>query len=111
MAPPLTPPPWVWPLAAKGKGDRVSWAQLQGDRVGALPSFLGKAGDGVPGLDQALERTLVWRHWSRVGGEVQSPCGEMLSSQGHSCCDKLGGSWGQGIFSNGRVLAGLRPFS
>lgn len=53
QAPPPNPPSWICPLAAKGKGDRVSWAQLQGDQVGDMPSFLGEGGDGVPGLDQA----------------------------------------------------------
>lgn len=53
QAPRPTPPPWICPLAAKGKGDRVSWAQLQGEQVGDVPSFLGKGGDGVSGLAQA----------------------------------------------------------
>lgn len=55
QTPPPNPPSWLCPLAAKGKGDRVSWAQLQGDQVGDMTSFLGEGGDGVPGLDQAGE--------------------------------------------------------
>lgn len=53
-----TPPPWICPLAAKGKGDRVCWAQLQEDQVGDVPSFLGKGTMGSLG-------------WTRLGEGIR----------------------------------------
>lgn len=78
-APPPNLPSWISLLAAKGKGDRVSWAQLQRDKVGDMPSFLGNSDNGVPGLDQARGRCHKnGDAGTRVRGKVRSPCREML---------------------------------
>lgn len=98
QAPPPIPPPWLCPLAAKGKGDRVSWAQPQGDQVGDMSSFFLKGGDGFwagPGWGKTSEITVVQRHWDQ-GREVTVRRDALFTG----CCssDELGENLGLGIF-------------
>lgn len=71
QAPPQ-PCPGIGPLAAKKKGDRVSWVQLQGDQVGDLQvSWV--SDDGFPRLDQVSEVTVVQRYWEQGESRGEGP--------------------------------------